>query len=106
MKIVYFNPELSARAPDLLGAFCLEPTGQWLTPQDIDNALAAGENVEIRQATETELERAAAVVVLYEIELQLANQVSGLLDQRPTATDYADPYTHRTRYTSLHSNAS
>lgn len=87
MKIVYFNPELSARAPDLLGVFCADPSGQWLTPQDIDDALAGGADVEIRQASETEVERAEAVAVLYEIELQLARQVGGLLDPGATATD-------------------
>ncbi|AQR70083.1 hypothetical protein BZG29_18430 [Janthinobacterium sp. LM6] len=87
MKIVYFNPELSARAPDLLGVFCLDPSGQWLTLKDIDDALAGGADVEIRQASETEVERAEAVAVLYEIELQLARQVGGLLDPGATATD-------------------
>ena len=87
MKIVYFNPELSARAPDLLGVFCLDPSGQWLTLKDIDDALAGGADVEIRQASETEVERAEAVAVLYEIELQLARQVGGLLDPGETATD-------------------
>ena len=87
MKIVYFNPELSARAPDLLGVFCLDPSGQWLTLQDIDEMLATGEDVEIRQASEAENERATAVVVLYEIELQLANQVGVLLDPSTAAID-------------------
>lgn len=87
MKIVYFNPELSARAPDLLGVFCLDPSGHWLTLQDIDEALASGADVEIRQATENEVERAEAIVILYEIELQLARQVGGLLDPNTAAVD-------------------
>lgn len=87
MKIVYFNPELSARAPDLLGVFCLDPSGQWLTLKDIDDALAGGADVEIRQASETEVERAEAVVILYEIELELARRVGGLLDPNAAAID-------------------
>ncbi|MFZ4874994.1 hypothetical protein ACL9RI_07910 [Janthinobacterium sp. Mn2066] len=87
MKIVYFNPELSARAPDLLGVFCVDPSGHWLTMQDIDAALASGEDVEIRQSTETEIERATAVAILYEIELELARQVGGLLDPSAAAID-------------------
>jgi hypothetical protein len=55
--------------------------------KDIDDALAGGADVEIRQASETEVERAEAVAVLYEIELQLARQVGGLLDPGATATD-------------------
>lgn len=80
MKIVYFKPELSARAPDLLGVFCADPSGQWLAPEDIGAALAAGEDVDIRQASPAEIERAEAVVILYGIELQLAQQLGGLLD--------------------------
>ena len=87
MKIVCFNPELSARAPDLLGVFCLDPSGQWLTLKDIDDALAGGADVEIRQASETEVERAEAVVILYEIELELARRVGGLLDPNAAAID-------------------
>ncbi|MDO8051136.1 MULTISPECIES: hypothetical protein [unclassified Janthinobacterium] len=87
MKIVYFNPELSTRAPDLLGVFCMDPNGQWLTLQDIDEVLATGADVEIRQATETEVERAEAVVILYEIELELARRVGGLLDPNAAAID-------------------
>ena len=87
MKIVYFNPELSARAPDLLGVFCVDPSGQWLTLQDIDEVLASGADVEIRHASNNEVERAEAVAVLYEIELQLARQVGDLLDPGATASD-------------------
>ena len=81
MKIVYFNPDLSARAPDLLGVFCADPSGQWLAPGDIGSALEAGEDVEIRQASAGENERAEAVVALYGIELELAKQLGGLLDR-------------------------
>lgn len=80
MKIVYFNPELSAQAPDLLGVFYADPSGKCLEPGDIGDALAAGENVDIRQASPAEIERAEAIVILHGIELQLAQQLGGLLD--------------------------
>lgn len=80
MKIVYFNPNLSARAPDILGVFCAEPSGQWLSPGDIGDALEAGEDVEIRQASYAEIERAEGIVILYGIEMKLARQVGALLD--------------------------
>lgn len=91
MKIVYFNPNLSARAPDLLGVFCAEPSGQWLSPGDIGAALEAGDDVEIRQASYAEIERAEGIVILYGIEMKLARQIGALLDSSdaPRATDTA-----------------
>lgn len=80
MKMVYFGEELCERAPHLMGALLTEPGTQWVELPELVAALRRGEAIEIRQATETEMQRAEGAVALYEIGRQLGFTVSALLD--------------------------
>lgn len=64
MKVVYFDRELTDRAPELIGTFCLAPDVTWVGLTEIMLALDRGEAVEIRPASETERERAASLAVI------------------------------------------
>jgi hypothetical protein len=64
MKVVYFDQELTHRAPNVIGSFCIDPGANWVGLTDIIVALDRGESVEIRPASETERERAASLAVI------------------------------------------
>ena len=71
MKVVYFDRELTDRAPNVIGSFCIDPGAKWVGLADIIVALDRGESVEIRPASETERERAASLAVIGDIAEEL-----------------------------------
>lgn len=80
MKLVYFGEELCERAPEFMGSLLTEPGTQWVGLLDLVAVLWRGESVEIRQASETEMQRAEGVVALHDIGRQLGYTLSNLLD--------------------------
>jgi hypothetical protein len=83
MEIVYFPEELNARAPSTVGVLYFTPSHEWGTLFHVADVIRAGEAVTIRQATEEEVQRAEKRVVLYEIGVQLREQIGSLLDHEP-----------------------
>jgi hypothetical protein len=81
MKVVYFGTELQLRAPEVMGVFCTDPEGQWLTVPEFLQAIERGECVDTRPASPTEMKRAGAMVTLYEICVQLGYNLGALLDK-------------------------
>lgn len=83
MNIVYFNEELNARAPTVMGVLCDASTNSWTNLFDVVELIKAGETVTIRPASEQELQRAEGRVALYDIGVALGAQISALLDHEP-----------------------
>jgi len=83
MQVVYFPEELHQAAPAIIGHFCVEPTGDWLTLIDVVQVFQAGHTVTIRHATDNELKRAEAFVALYQVGQQLAAKMNAVLDFHP-----------------------
>lgn len=81
MKVIYFGTELHRRAPEVMGVFCSDPEGQWLTVPEFLQAIERGECVDTRPASPTEMKRAEAMVALYEICVQLGYNLGALLDK-------------------------
>ena len=83
MQLVYFPEELHQAAPAILGHFCVEPTGDWLTLAEVILVIQAGHTVTVRHATESEVKRAEAFVALYQVGQQLAVKLNAVLDFHP-----------------------
>jgi hypothetical protein len=83
MQAVYFGLELNKRAPELIGCLCTEPDIKWINLLDVCAAMAAGETVTIRPASDAEMKRAEGAVALYEIGQQLGAKIGELLDGKP-----------------------
>lgn len=83
MQIVYFPEQLHLRAPTVMGVLCDAATNSWMTLLDVADYIRAGETVAIRPASPTELQRAEGRVAIYEIGVQLGEQVAALLDEEP-----------------------
>lgn len=81
MEFVFFGAELPDRAPDVIGHVYEVESGQWASMLDVTVALLEGKNVSIRQATESELRRAAALIGLQDAGYNIALCVHQLLEQ-------------------------
>ncbi|MYN45930.1 hypothetical protein GTP23_12815 [Pseudoduganella sp. FT93W] len=81
MNVVYFPDEIAERAPDIFSSLCIEPSGEFLSIQELIAAIVRRENVNIRPATETEIKRAEAYVALFEIGMMLGEKLNTLFDQ-------------------------
>jgi hypothetical protein len=80
MNYVHFGISFQHRAPEIFGCICTDE-GKWVTLEDIVIALQVGEHVSIRQASESELKRAEALVALRTINEEVNRQLYQLLDQ-------------------------
>lgn len=89
MKLVYIEQHLSDLAPSVIGAFCVDPSAEWVTFTDITAALERGESVTIRPASATEKTRVESLIALSAIADQLAAKVGGLLDS-PARSAHAE----------------
>lgn len=88
MKVVYFDRELTDRAPSLIGSFCIDPGAKWISLVDIVATLDRGEPVEIRPASEAERERAEGLAVIGGIAVQLTEaQAAGASAHPCSATE-------------------
>lgn len=85
MKCVFFGEELARRAPEMFGHTCTEPDLKWVGLLDIGAALQAGQSVTIRQASESELQRAEALIALREIGTAMGQRISQILNQHEPA---------------------
>lgn len=81
MEFVFFGEDLPNRAPDVIGHVYDVAGGQWASMLDVTVALLAGQNVTIRQATESELGRAAALIGLQDAGYNIALCIHQLLEQ-------------------------
>lgn len=81
MEFVFFGEELPNRAPDVIGHVFDVEGNQWSSMLDVTVALLAGQNASIRQATESELARAAALIGLQDAGYHIALCVHQLLEQ-------------------------
>lgn len=81
MKVIYFGTELHQRAPEMMGVFCSDPEGKWLTVPEFLAAIERFEPVDTRPASASEMKRAEAMVTLYEICVQLGYNLGALLDK-------------------------
>lgn len=82
MNIVFFGTELSDKYPEVIGSFLTESEEQWMSLQDVLSTLFQGESVNIRQATETEIQNAETYGALYDIGKQLGVSYGRLLDYK------------------------
>lgn len=80
-EIVYFGDELQKRAPGAVGQLYFGGTPEWITADDVIEAVKRKIPVCIRPATESEMKRAEALAALYEIGQQIGQRVGQLLDQ-------------------------
>lgn len=83
MNVVYFGQEFHQRAPDAIGCLCVEPSTEWVSLLDICAAMARGEVVTIRPASEGEMKRAEMLVSIHEIGMQMGMKITELLDGKP-----------------------
>jgi len=83
MQLAYFPEEFHQAAPAILGHFCAEPNGEWLTLADVVQTIQSGRKITIRHATETEMARAEAFVALYQVGQELAKKLDAVLDLHP-----------------------
>ena len=83
MNLAYFPEEFHQAAPTILGHFCQEPNGDWLTLVEVVETIQAGHTVTIRHATESEMKRAEAFVALYQVGQELAAKLGAVLDLHP-----------------------
>lgn len=84
MQVVYFPEALCDSVPGgALSYFYTAPDNLPANMVDIVRAIQRGEVVTIRPATETELNRAEAIVALVQIGGMIAEKVGVLLDQDP-----------------------
>lgn len=81
MDFVFFGQELPERAPATVGHVFDVEGNQWSSMLDVVVALLAGQNVSIRQATESELKRAEALIGLRDAGYHIAHCVHHLLEQ-------------------------
>lgn len=81
MEFVFFGEELPSRAPDVIGHVYDVEGGQWASMLDVTVALLAGQDVTIRQATESELNRAAALIGLQDAGYNIALCIHRLMEQ-------------------------
>jgi hypothetical protein len=90
MEFVFFGEDLPNRAPDVIGHVYDVEGNQWASMFDVILALMEGKKVSIRQATETELKRAEALIVVQELGYNIALCVHQLMEQDgPDAVDAA-----------------
>lgn len=90
MEFVFFGEELPNRAPDVVGHVFDVEGNQWASMLDVVVALLSGKNVSIRQATESELKRAEALILVQELGYGIAWCVGQLMEQDgPEAVDAA-----------------
>lgn len=80
MEIVYFSEEIQERAPAELGGLYNEATRDWVTIDDVAEAIRRRENVSVRPATPSELKRAEAIAAMFHIGLMLQQKIGTLLD--------------------------
>lgn len=83
MQLAYFPEEFHQAAPTIIGHFCAQPNGEWLTLVDVVQTIQAGHTVTIRHASESEMARAEAFVALYQVGQELAAKLDVLLDMHP-----------------------
>jgi len=81
MEFVFFGEELPNRAPDVVGHVFDVEGNTWSSMLDVTVALLAGQDVSIRQATESELKRAEALIGLRDAGYHIAQCVLHLLEQ-------------------------
>ena len=81
MNVVHFSKELSVRAPYALSILYEEPSGLPVTLEAVLEAIGRREHVTVRPASESEMRRAEAYVVLAEIGNKIAEKMAALLDQ-------------------------
>lgn len=83
MKIVFFGTELSDMHPEVIGSFLTDSEQeQWVTLQDVLSALYQGESVQIRPATDAEMENAETFGALFDIGKQLGLSYGQLLERK------------------------
>ena len=83
MQLVHFPEAFHQAAPAIIGHFCVDPTGDWLTLGEVILVIQAGHTVTVRHATDNELKRAEAFVALYQVGQQLAAKMNAVLDFHP-----------------------
>jgi hypothetical protein len=81
IELVYFEGEHYKRAPGVVGRIYNAVGKEWITTEQIVEAVQLKMPLTIRPANDSEMKRLEAVVAMYEIGQEIAKKFAHILDQ-------------------------
>lgn len=83
-EFIYWPEYLHQTAPQLLGVLSSAEPFQWVGLPDVVAQVVAGESVQLRHASASEIKRAESMIALWDIGVKLSEHLETLLDQHGT----------------------
>ena len=80
-EFIYWPEQLNKAAPQLFGVLSSATPFQWVGLVDVAACVMAGDHVQIRQASASEVKRAESMIALWDIGAKLGEHLENLLDQ-------------------------